>query len=215
MLALCALCGGATFPQVPAAMRSLWGALVEDADQRETAYAMVSIVFEVAVVTAPALVAAIVAVSSPQVAVLAAAALGAGAARGVHDDAPPRGAGAATPHDVGWLGPLGAPGMRTVFGVLAAFGTAVGIVQVAVPAFAAAARLGRGAAACCWRRCRRAASSAGWSTARAPGRARRRAGSPSCCSASAPRSPCWPSPGRRSRSPRCSCSADCCWRRRR
>jgi MFS family permease len=42
-----------------------------------------------------------------------------------------------TPHEVGWLGPLGAAGMRTVFGVLVAFGTAVGIVQVAVPAFAA------------------------------------------------------------------------------
>ena len=51
-------------------------------------------------------------------------------------------------------------------------------------------------AACCWRRSRRAASSAGWSTARAPGRARRRAGWPCCCSASAPRSPCWRSPGR-------------------
>jgi hypothetical protein len=38
VLALCALCGGATFPQVPAAMRSLWGALVEDPGQRETAY---------------------------------------------------------------------------------------------------------------------------------------------------------------------------------
>ena len=42
-----------------------------------------------------------------------------------------------TPHEVGWLGPLGAPGMRTVFAVLVAFGSAVGIVQVAVPAFAA------------------------------------------------------------------------------
>ena len=136
VLALCALCGGATFPQVPAAMRSVWGALVEDADQRETAYAMVSIVFEVAVVTAPALVAAIVAVSSPQVAVLAAAALGAGASVGfTMTSASRRWRG--VPHDIGWLGPLGAPGMRTVFGVLAAFGTAVGIVQVAVPAFAA------------------------------------------------------------------------------
>jgi MFS family permease len=38
---------------------------------------------------------------------------------------------------VGWLGPLGAAGMRTVFAVLAAFGAAVGVVQVAVPAFAA------------------------------------------------------------------------------
>jgi hypothetical protein len=142
VLALCALCGGATFPQLPAAMRSLWGALVQDAGQRETAYAMVSIVFEVAVVTAPALVAAIVAVSSPQVAVLAAAALGAGAAVAFTTTAGSRN-WRGTPHEVGWLGPLGAPGMRTLFGVLAAFGTAVGIVQVAVPAFAAA----RGSAA--------------------------------------------------------------------
>src|SRR6478735_285683 len=42
VLALCALCGGATFPQVPAAMRSLWSALAQNARQRETAYAMVS-----------------------------------------------------------------------------------------------------------------------------------------------------------------------------
>jgi MFS family permease len=136
VLALCALCGGATFPQVPPAMRSLWGALVEEPGQRETAYAMVSIVFEVAVVTAPALVAAIVAVSSPQVAVLAAAALGAGAAI-AFTTTPVSRRWHGTPHEVGWLGPLGAAGMRTVFGVLVAFGTAVGIVQVAVPAFAA------------------------------------------------------------------------------
>jgi MFS family permease len=142
VLALCALCGGATFPQVPAAMRSLWSALVEDPVQRETAYAMVSIVFEVAVVTAPALVAAIVAVSSPQVAVLAAAALGAGASVAFTTTLGSR-RWRGTPHEVGWRGPLGAPGMRTVFGVLVAFGTAVGIVQVAVPAFAAA----RGSAA--------------------------------------------------------------------
>ena len=68
-------------------MRSLWSTLVEEPAQRETAYAMVSIVFEVAVVTAPALVAAIVAVSSPQVAVLAAAALGRGRVDRLHDDA--------------------------------------------------------------------------------------------------------------------------------
>jgi MFS family permease len=136
VLALCALCGGATFPQVPAAIRSLWGALVEEPGQRETAYAMVSIVFEVAVVTAPALVAAIVAVSSPQVAVLVAAALGAGASV-AFTTTPGSRRWRGTPHEVGWLGPLGAAGMRTVFGVLVAFGTAVGIVQVAVPAFAA------------------------------------------------------------------------------
>jgi MFS family permease len=142
VLALCALCGGATFPQVPAAMRSLWGALVEDPGQRETAYAMVSIVFEFAVVTAPALVALIVAVSSPQVAVLFAAALGAGAAL-AFTTTPGSRRWRGTLREVGWLGPLSTAGMRTVFGVLAAFGTAVGIVQVAVPAFASA----RGSAA--------------------------------------------------------------------
>src|SRR4051794_31605845 len=76
LLALCALCGGATLPQLPAAMRSLWNALVADPQQRATAYALVAVVFEVAVVTAPALVAGIVAVLSATVAVLVAAALG-------------------------------------------------------------------------------------------------------------------------------------------
>jgi len=39
-------------------------------------------------------------------------------------------------HEAGWLGPLTARGMRTVFAVLAAFGTGIGIVQVLLPAFA-------------------------------------------------------------------------------
>ena len=54
----------------------------------------------------------------------------------------PRAAGAGA-HDVGWLGPLGAPGCGPCSRVLVAFGTAVGIIQVAVPAFADA----RGSAA--------------------------------------------------------------------
>jgi MFS family permease len=40
-------------------------------------------------------------------------------------------------HEAGWLGPLTAPGMRTVFLVLAAFGAAMGVLQVALPAFGA------------------------------------------------------------------------------
>jgi len=134
-LALLALWGGATIPQVPAAMRSLWGMLVLDPERRETAYALVSIVFEVGIVTAPALVAAIVAFSSPSVAVLAAAALGTGAALAfAATGASTRWRG--TRHDAGPLGPLHAIGMRTVFLVLVLFGAAMGIVQVAVPAFA-------------------------------------------------------------------------------
>ena len=134
-LAACAAGGGATLPQAPAAMRSVWGSLVEDGERRQTAYALVSIMFEVSVVTAPVLVAVIVAVASPSVAVLVAATMCAGGALGFAATAASR-RWRGEPHAAGWLGPLSAPGMRTVFAVLGAFGIAVGIVQVALPAFA-------------------------------------------------------------------------------
>ncbi|HET8951898.1 MAG TPA: MFS transporter, partial [Solirubrobacteraceae bacterium] len=131
----CAAAGGLSLPQLPAAMRSLWTTLARDDAQRETAYAMVSIVFEVSVITAPALTALIVALASPAVAVLVGAAVAAGGALAFTATRASR-AWRGEPHEVGWLGPLAAPGMRTVFVVLGAFGTAVGVVQVLLPAFA-------------------------------------------------------------------------------
>jgi MFS family permease len=134
-LALLAIAGGACLPQLPAAMRSLWTALVEDPGRRQTAYALIAIVFEVAVVTAPALVAAIVAVASPAAAVAVAAALaGGGALTFASTRASRRWRG--TAERSGRLGPLAGAGMRTLVVALAAMGAAVGIVQVAVPAFA-------------------------------------------------------------------------------
>ena len=141
VLTLCALAGGGSLPQVPAAMRSLWSALVEDEERRQTAYALVTIVFEVSVVTAPVLVTALSALASPAVAILVAVALATAGALGfAATPASRRWRGAV--HPVGWLGPLGAPGVRTLFVVLAGFGTAIGVLQVALPAFAA----GRGSA---------------------------------------------------------------------
>jgi MFS family permease len=135
VMAAGAVVGGAALPQVPAAMRSLWGDLVADPLQRQTAYALVSIVFEVAVMTAPALVALLAALASPGVALMVAATL---CSAGGLSFAATRGSRRwrGEVHAVGWLGPLGAAGMRTVCAVLVAFGIAVGIVQVAVPAFA-------------------------------------------------------------------------------
>jgi MFS family permease len=127
--------GGLSLPQLPAAMRSLWSTLARDQEQRETAYAMVTIVFEVAVITAPVVTAAIVAVASPPVAVLSGASLCVIGAVGFSLTAASR-TWRGEAHDVGWLGPLAAPGMRTVFLVLGAFGTAIGVVQVLLPAFA-------------------------------------------------------------------------------
>ena len=135
-LAACAAAGGAFLPQAPAAMRSLWGMLVEDEERRQTAYALVSVVFEVAVVAAPVLAAALAALVSPAAAVLVGAALGAGGALALAaTDASRRWRG--TPAAAGRLGSLATAGMRTVFVALAAFGCAVGMVQVALPAFAA------------------------------------------------------------------------------
>jgi MFS family permease len=136
VMAAAAVVGGASLPQTPAAMRSLWGHLVGDPEQRQTAYALVSIVFEVSVMTAPALVALIAAVASPAAAVLVAAGL---CSAGGWSFAATRGSRRwrGERHAVGWLGPLQAAGMRTLVAVLCAFGLAFGIVQVAVPAFAA------------------------------------------------------------------------------
>ena len=134
MLAVIAVCGGSTVPQLPAPMRSLWSMLANSDEQRETAYAMVAIAFEISVVTAPAIVALIVAVASPTSAVLIAATLAASAAF-AFSLTPASRRWRGTRHEVGWLGPLVAPGMRTVCGVLLMFGIAFGVVQVAVPAF--------------------------------------------------------------------------------
>ncbi len=135
VLYVCAAAGGLFLPQLPAAMRSLWGTLTRDDEQRETAYAMVAIVFEIAVITAPALAAAIVALASPAAAVLTGAALSASGALTFSVTGASR-AWRGQPHDVGWLGALDAPVLRTVLLVLGAFGTAIGVVQVLLPAFA-------------------------------------------------------------------------------
>jgi len=135
VLALCAAAGGLTLPQSPAAMRSLWNALVDDPERRQTAYALVTIVFEVSVMTAPVIVAGLVALASPAVSVIVGAAFAAvGALAFAASPASARWRGEV--HDVGWIGPLVAAPMRTVFVVLAAFGIALGVIQVAVPAFA-------------------------------------------------------------------------------
>jgi MFS family permease len=136
VLAIAAAIGGSSLPQLPAAMRSLWGMLVDDPELRHTAYALISIVFEVSVIGAPALVAGIVALTSPAVAVLVGGGACAGAAVGFSlTGASRRWRG--EPHEVGWLGPLEARGMRVVVAALGTFGAAIGLIQVALPAFMA------------------------------------------------------------------------------
>jgi len=136
VLVLTAAVAGSCLPQLPAAMRSLWGSLVADEEARQTAYALVAIVFEVSVISAPVIVAGVVAVASPAAAVLVGAAACCSAAVGFSlTGASRRWRGER--HQVGWLGPLGSAGMRVVVSALAAFGAGIGVLQVAVPAFMA------------------------------------------------------------------------------
>jgi MFS family permease len=137
VLALAAAVAGSCLPQLPAAMRSLWGMLVTDEEARHSAYALIAIVFEVSVLAAPALVTGIVAVASPEAAVLVAGTAGVGAGLAFSlTGASRRWRG--EPHTVGWLGPLESGGMRLVVAALTGFGAAIGVVQVALPAFMAA-----------------------------------------------------------------------------
>ena len=117
-------------------MRSLWSTLARDQEQRETAYAMVSIVFEISVITAPALAAAIVALASPAAAVVTGAAVAAGGALAFSVTAASRRVARRAARRR--LARPAAPrrGCGRCSSCSAAFGTAVGVVQVLLPAFA-------------------------------------------------------------------------------
>jgi MFS family permease len=136
VLAVVAGIAGSCLPQLPGAMRSLWGTLVSDEGARQAAYALVAIVFEVAVISAPVIVAVLVTVASPAVAVLVGAACACGAAVAFSFTGASR-SWRGERHEVGWLGPLGSPGMRMVTVAVGGFGAAIGVLQVAVPAFMA------------------------------------------------------------------------------
>ncbi len=136
VLAVLAGVAGSCLPQLPGAMRSLWGSLVADEQARQAAYALVAIVFEVAVISAPVIVAGVVVVASPAAAVLTGAAFACGAAVAFSlTGASRRWRGER--HAIGWLGPLEWSAMRVLTVAMAAFGTAIGVLQVAVPAFMA------------------------------------------------------------------------------
>lgn len=167
LLVATAALGGLSFPQVVAAMRGLWTQLVE-ARQRESAYALLSLAFEVGVITGPLLVSVALIAASASVAVVMSAVVAAVAglvfaATGASRQFQPSRGGSTS-----WGRPLASSGVRTLIAVSAAFGVGVAAARVGAPALAVesgAAGLSGG----CWPRCRSAASPGGCSTAADPG----------------------------------------------
>jgi MFS family permease len=138
VLAVLAALGGAAVPPLAACMRSQWATLfADDADARETAYSLESVVNELVFIVGPALTTMLVALSSSTGALLTAVGLSllgtlgfaaTGLARGWRGEPGPRTI----------AGALGAPGMRTLVLAIVPTGIAFGALEVTMPAFAAA-----------------------------------------------------------------------------
>jgi MFS family permease len=144
VLAVLAALGGAAVPPLAACMRSQWATLfAHDADARETAYSLESVVNELVFIVGPALTTMLVALTSSTGALLTAVGLSligtlgfasTGLAREWKGEPGPNTA----------AGALGAPGMRTLVLAIIPTGIAFGALEVTMPAFAASQ--GEGAA---------------------------------------------------------------------
>jgi MFS family permease len=138
VLAVLSAGAGAAFPPVGASMRNLWKQRLEGDESRlGTAYSFESVVVEVAFVTGPALCAIVVALASPEAALVgAAAAILIGttwmATSRVSRGWPPE------PSTMGAAGALGDRGLRTLVLITVPVGAALGTLDIGMPAFARA-----------------------------------------------------------------------------
>jgi MFS family permease len=138
-LFLCAFAAGSAIPPVGSVLRALWPRLMADEpDLLTTAYALDSVIVEVAFVIGPLVVGLVAAVASPQLALLAAIGLVIAGTAAFTANAPVRAydPGGDHAHDTGGrLGALRSPGVRTLVATTLPIGFCVGAAEVAFPAF--------------------------------------------------------------------------------
>ena len=133
-----ALIAGASIPATTSSMRVLWPALVADPVLRASAYALLALMFSVALVTGPLVVSVLLVLRGPAAAVLAAAAMAGGGAALFASTPASRRWRAAGPQP-GWRPrAFATPGMRTLIFANLGAGMAGGMGSVAVPAAAIA-----------------------------------------------------------------------------
>jgi MFS family permease len=134
-LAVCAALAGATLPPIGACMRALWPSMLSDDELRDTAYALESWMQELFFIVGPLIVAALAAVGPPWAAVVVAAGL---CAVGTVWFAltPPVRAAERSPRSHSRAGALGSIAVRTVILASFALGSAFGVAEVCIPAFA-------------------------------------------------------------------------------
>ncbi|RDI74535.1 hypothetical protein Gocc_1424 [Gaiella occulta] len=134
LVSLAAAAAGLALPPVSSALRSIWPRVLGD-DAVRTAYALEAALQEVIFVGGPLLV-AVLAVVSPLLAVLGAAAATLVGTLMFVRLPPVRAAGPAEEHHGSRLGALSSPGVRTIALLALFLGLAFGSVEIAAPAFA-------------------------------------------------------------------------------
>jgi predicted MFS family arabinose efflux permease len=129
---------GSTLPPMSACMRSLWPVLLDDPHDRETAFGLEAIVIEICELAGPLLVAGLVTAVSPASAVIISGLIaGLGALLFAMSPASRSWGGALTPRATRrWRGPLAAPGVRWLLGVIAASTAGFAALEVGLAGFA-------------------------------------------------------------------------------
>jgi MFS family permease len=134
-LAAVGAASGASVPPLSPSMRTLWASLVEDANLRQSAFALDAVLLEVAFIVGPLVVATLVAAGSPALAVIVNGALaGIGTAIFVASRASRSWRGA--PSSTGWAGALRSPGIVALALVELSLGIAIGAMEISLTALA-------------------------------------------------------------------------------
>jgi MFS family permease len=127
---------GVTLPPVSTCMRVVWGAAASG--DRTSAYSLVYLTQELAILTGPLLFAALVATSDASAALLAVAAVACAGTLGFAASLPNDPVARSSPPSQRGGAVLRAPGMRALIGAAVLVGAVIGAVQVGVPTFATA-----------------------------------------------------------------------------
>lgn len=138
LLAVLAWVGGAAVPPLGACMRSIWAdTFADDANARNTAYTLESMLAELFFIAGPSVTLLLVALSSPSTALLAAIGFCTVGTLGFASATLSR-AWTNEHESRTRAGALAAPGMRTLMLAIVPTGVAFGVLEVAMPAFAVA-----------------------------------------------------------------------------
>jgi hypothetical protein len=134
LLVLLGVLAGLALPPVSTSMRVIWGEAVA-ADQRTAAYSLVYLIQELAILTGPLILSAVIAISSPSAAVIAVAAISALGTLGFAASVADAGDDTRRAHTARRR-VLGSPGVRALVAVSLLLGALLGALEVAAPATA-------------------------------------------------------------------------------